>query len=450
MRSAADRREISLPKLTDRFLAAFKVEEGRKDRLVFDTACPGLGVRVTAKGTRTFLAQWTDPATKRKVREPLGVWGNLTIEQAREATRARLGAVAKGIDPQAERRRQRAEAERERAETALTFEALIEEWKALHLTHRRPRYAAEAERAIRRGLPSLLKRPAARISRADTVNALDQIVRAGKAVTAGRTMAYARACFAWGKRRGKVPENPFAELPIAAGGTERERALSDAEIAEVWASAGTLDYPFGPFYKLLILTLQRRDQVAGMRWSEISEDTSRWTLPGARMKNGKPHIVHLSEPARTVLRALPRVEGCDLVFSTTTYRLTAGENVEPKGERTRKPTPISGFSQGKRHLDAAIAKVRAATAAKLGRTFEAMPAWRVHDLRRTGVTTLAALGFDSIVVDKLLAHQPSKLRGVAGVYQRHDFARERAAALDAWAEHVIGVEIGNIVRLRAV
>ena len=206
----------------------------------------------------------------------------------------RLGAVAKGIDPKAERLHRRAEVERERAETALTFDALIEEWKALHLTHRRPRYAAEAERAIRFGLSGLLKRPAVRISRTDAVNALDQIVKAGKAVTAGRTMAYARACFAWGKRRGKVSENPFAELPIAAGATDRERALSDGEIAEVWAAADTLGYPFGPFYKLLILTLQRREEVAGMRWSEISADTTAWALPGARMKNGKPHIVHLS------------------------------------------------------------------------------------------------------------------------------------------------------------
>jgi len=86
-------------KVTDRLLAALKVESGRKDRLVFDTTSPGLGVRVTAKGTRTFIAQWTDPETHVKVREPLGVWGNLTIEQAREAARARLGVVAKGIDP---------------------------------------------------------------------------------------------------------------------------------------------------------------------------------------------------------------------------------------------------------------------------------------------------------------------------------------------------------------
>src|SRR4051794_19306633 len=121
-------RRGQMPKFTDRLIASLKVEGGRKDRLVFDTVSPGLGVRVTAKGTRTFLAQWTDPATRRKVREPIGVWGNITIDQAREAVRVRLGAVAKGIDPKAERMRRREEVERERAETALTFEALIEEW----------------------------------------------------------------------------------------------------------------------------------------------------------------------------------------------------------------------------------------------------------------------------------------------------------------------------------
>lgn len=111
-----------MPRFTDCFISSLKIEisslkiePGRKDRLVFDSTCPGLGLRLTAKGTQTFLVQWTDPTTRCKVREPLGIWGSITIEQAREAVRARLGAVAKGIDPKAERLRKRAEAERERA-----------------------------------------------------------------------------------------------------------------------------------------------------------------------------------------------------------------------------------------------------------------------------------------------------------------------------------------------
>jgi hypothetical protein len=113
-----------MPKLTNRFLADLTVADGRKDRMVFDTVCPGLGVRMTAKGTRTFIVQWTDPATRRKVREPLGVWGSITVDQARDAARVRLGAVAKGANPKEERLRQKLEAERQKAEAALTLGGL--------------------------------------------------------------------------------------------------------------------------------------------------------------------------------------------------------------------------------------------------------------------------------------------------------------------------------------
>jgi integrase len=419
-----------MAKLTDRFLATLKVKDGQKDRLVFDAACPGLGVRVTAKGTRTFLAQWTDPATKRKVREPLGVWGNLTIEQAREAVRARLGAVAKGVDPKAERSWRRADAERERSETALTFDALIEEWDVLHLAQRRERYRAEAVRAIRHAFPDLLKRPAARITKADAVNALDALVRDGKPTMAGRTLAYARAAFRWAEKRGKVASNPFQGLPIATSANARERVLDDTELAEAWTAAETLGYPWGPFFRLAMLTLQRREEVAGMRWSELVPDLSVWTIPGARMKNSRPHDVHLPEAARAILREMPCIDGCDFVLSTT------------------GKTPVSGFSKAKTALDAAIVKTRTEAAAKANRKPEPMAEWRTHDLRRSGVSVLARLGFDSIVVDKILAHQPAKLLGVAAVYQRHDFARERAAALDAWAAHVLGAEASNVVALR--
>jgi integrase len=420
-----------MPKLTDRFLAALRVEDGRKDRLVFDAACPGLGVRLTAKGTRAFIVQWTDPATRRKVREPIGVWGAITIDQAREAVRARLGAVAKGIDLKAERERRRAEAERERAEAALTFDALIEEWAALHLAQRRRRYRTEAVRAIKHAFADLLKRPAARITKADAVNALDKLVKAEKAAMAGRTLAYARAAFRWAEKRGKVPSNPFQGLPISAGANARERMLNDVELAEVWEASATLGYPWGPFFRLAMLTLQRREEVAGMRWPEINLDMRLWTLPGSRMKNGKPHDVHLSDATRAVLRDIPRVEGCDFVLSTT------------------GKTSVSGFSKAKAALNAAIAKARAEAAVKVNGNPQPLPEWRTHDLRRSGVSILARLGFDSIVADRILAHQPAKLLGVASVYQRHDFARERAAALDAWAAHVTGNAIENVIPLRS-
>jgi integrase len=405
-------------RLNERVLAGLKLGAGRKDRLVFDAACPGLGVRLTAKGTRTFVAQWTDPATRRKVREPLGVWGNLTLEQAREAARARLGAVAKGIDVRAERRARREAVEAERAVAALSFDKLIEEWAALHLVHRRPRYAAEATRAIRFSLAGLLSRPAARITRAEAVNALDKLAEAGKAAMAGRVMAYSRAAFHWAQKRGKVAANPFADLPVSAGATERDRVLTNRELAAIWRATGELGGQFGPLVQLLILNLLRREEVAGMQWSELSPDLSIWTIPAARMKNRKPHDVALSKASRAILRNLRRLHESDYVFTTT------------------GKAPVSGFSKAKIKLD----------------SLSGVGGWRLHDLRRTGVTKLAELGFDSIVVDKLLAHRPSKIRGVAAVYQRHHFAVERARALEAWAGHVLShaaaeAHSDNVVRL---
>ena len=157
-----------------------------------------------------------------------------------------------------------------------------------------------------------------------------------------------------------------------------------------------------------------------MRWSEISPDLATWTIPSARMKGGLPHVVALLAGARDVLATIPRINGQDLAFSTTGR------------------TAVSGFTKAKAALDRASSVTH----------------WRLHDIRRTGVSTLARMGVDSIVADKLLAHQPSKLRGAARVYQRHDFAAERARALEVWAAHVLacakGEHIaGNVVPLRA-
>jgi integrase len=419
-------------KLTDRLLTTLTVENGRKDRLVFDTAAPGLGVRVTAKGTRTFIAQWTDPSTRRKVREPLGVWGNLTIDQAREAVRVRLGQVAKGINPREERIRLKVEADRERAEEAFTFEKLVNEWATLHLIHRRKRYRYEAQRAIKQVFADLLKEPAARVTRSDVISVLDNLIKAGKVVTASRSLAYARAAFGWASKRGNVPMNPFVGLPIATATSERERVLTDAELADVWSATEVVPYPWGPFFRLAILTLQRREEVAAMRWSEIALDCRTWSIPGARMKNGKRHDTHLTEAARAVLRALPKTADCDFVFSTT------------------GKSPVSGFSKAKAALDKAIDKARAEDAGAKKIKFVPLASWRLHDLRRTGASTLARLGFDSVVVDKLLAHQPAKLKGVAAIYQRYDFATERASALDAWAAHVVVCRTsGEVIQLKA-
>jgi integrase len=389
----------------------------------------------TAAGNKVFLVQWTDAATGRKVREPLGASGSITVEQARAAARARLGRVAQGINPAAERAAAKAADEAHRTaaaaakeEARFTLHALVADWARLHLAGKRARYAAEAERAIRVAFRAHLDRPAASLTHAAVNSVLDALAGDGKAAMAGRTMAHGRACYGWAVKRRRLSLNPFAGLPQVEGGNpSRDRVLTDAEIGAVWRAAGTLGEPFGCIVRLLVLTAQRREEVASLRWSELSPDMAIWTLPAARAKNGKAHVVHLAEPARVILADMPRVAGQDLVFSTT------------------GTTAPSGFSKAKRMLDTAMAKDAAALwpHAERGRRRtcgtapELAAEWRLHDLRRTAVTWLADAGFPPHVADKLLNHVSGTIRGVAAIYQRGGFLAERKAALEAWSAHVL-------------
>ena len=251
---------------------------------------------------------------------------------------------------------------------------------------------------------------------------LDGLAEAGRAAMAGRTMAYARACYGWAQKRGKVPANPFQGLPVPAGIVARDRVLDAREVGEVWRAAGTLGHPFGPLVRLLLLTAQRREEVGAMRWSEVSADLSVWTIPAGRAKNGAAHVAHLAPEARAVLAGVPRLTGCDYVFTTT------------------GTSPVSGFSKAKERLDAAVAAARAEAAMKGGAEAEPMPAWRLHDFRRSAVTWLAGPPhrFPPHVCDKLLNHVTTTgLSDVARVYQRAEFLPERKAALVAWARHVV-------------
>jgi integrase len=417
-----------MPKLTERFISEVKPNEGQKDRLVFDSEVKGLGLRATASGSKVFLCQWQDKATGRKVREVLGAWGSITLEQARDAARVRLGRLAQGFDPRAELeakreadKAKRADAARAKEEAAFTMERLIEDWAKLHLAKKAPRYSTEAERALRVAFAAHLAKPAGALTHSVVQDVLDAIATDGRAAMASRTLAYGRACYGWAVKRRRLAMNPFAGLPAVEGGNpERDRVLTDAEIGAIWRAAGDIGAPFGPITRLLLLTAQRREEVAGMRWSEISADLTTWTLPGERTKNGKTHIVQLAEPARAVLASVRRIEGVDLVFTTT------------------GKTAPSGFSKAKLALDAAMAReaVAAGEAAPTG------PGWRFHDCRRSAVTWLAESGFGLHVADRLLNHVSGVVKGAGKVYQQGQFLAEREAALMAWGRHVLAMGEG--------
>jgi integrase len=223
--------------------------------------------------------------------------------------------------------------------------------------------------------------------------------------------------FNWLASRDVIMASPCAGVARPSKEEPRDRILTDNELKAVWAATSELGYPAMPFVHMLILTGQRRGEVAGMRWDEIEGDT--WTLPPERTKNGQKHTVPLSRQALDIIEATPRIVGSDFVFPGA------------RGGR------LAGFSHIKGYVDAR-AKLK--------------DQWAIHDLRRTVASSMAKIGIALPVVERLLNHTGGSFAGIAGIYQRHDFAAEKREALQRWADHVEGIAkgapAGKIVSLR--
>jgi integrase len=218
-----------------------------------------------------------------------------------------------------------------------------------------------------------------------------------------------------------VAASPCAKVKPPTEEKSRDRKLSDDELRLVLRGADAIGWPFGPIVQLLILTLQRRDEVAGMRRKELhAEDI--WKLPGARTKNHEEHEVPLAATAIEILEKVPKIGKSDFVFTVT-------------GQ-----TQVSGFSRAKKRLDAEILKIQQREAVERGddpEEIEAIPDWTLHDLRRTGASGMAKLGIQLPVIEKVLNHTSGSFAGIVGVYQRHSFAEEKRKALEMWSAHVL-------------
>jgi integrase len=329
----------------------------------------------------------------------------------------------RGVDP---RQRRRDAAERERELAGLAFGAYAERFLAHYADERgrRPRSVAHARQIIATHLtPVLGSKPMPTITRADLLRALDAIPAARKGARRS-AFSYASILFRWAEQRGDITTSPVGALPKPPAPASRDRVLSDTELLAAWRASETLAAPFGAFVRLLVLTGQRRSEVAGMGWQELDRSTATWLLPAERAKNGIAHSVPLSAPAVAELDQL------------------AGGECWPKAGpvlRTSKGVAVNSFSKLKAKLDAA--------------TGDEVGVWRMHDLRRTLATGLQRLGVRFEVVEAVLAHVSGARSGVAGIYQRHNWGDEKRSALDAWAAHVgallTGDERDNVVKLRA-
>ena len=389
-----------------------------RDVFVWDTEVRGFGLKVSKGGTKTYIFQYRMGGRGSPTRRyTIGPHGAFTPDEARVRAEKLRGKVSDGFDPGKEKAEERKRARAE-ADTPNTFGQHAKKY----IERECPRLARGEDIAsiIRREiLPHWDRRPIKELRKRDAIALTDSLVDARKPAAALKLYEVVKRIGSWLVDRDEIESSPFAGMKPPAIKTIRDRSLKDHEIAALWSVCEEMNYPFGSVVRLLLLTGQRRNEVAQMRWEELDLDNRKWTIPAERSKNRKPHLVPLSEPAQDIIESLPRFGG-PYVFSSTS------------GQR-----PVSGFSKAKRQIDKAVAKAVAKEAdEELDLEKHSLPDWRLHDLRRTCRTGMAALGVPEIVSEKVLNHQPAVL---ARTYNVHDYADEKRDALERWARKMLDI-----------
>lgn len=434
-----------------------------KDHFVWDDDVTGFGLKVTPTGSKIYVFQYRIARPGEAERTPakrytIGKHGKMTPEQARTRAKELSALAEEGIDPRqrdldefaAQDEAERQAREKARIENDLAFSRVAALWLDYyeHEKARRPSSISLAKLVVNRYLaPALGDKPMPHIGRADLQPILDAIPVRRKGMRRA-VFAYASVLFGWAAKRGDIAANPLTQMVKPEAPKSRDRVLTDGELAEVWNASEAIGAPFGPFFRLLILTGQRRSEVAGMGWAELDRTAATWTIPASRAKNGIAHIVPVATAMIAELDLIAASAKGDeekpeeVTWPNTSFVLT-----------TTGKTPISGITKAKTALDAAITKARRGEEDGEEQEADPMPAWRIHDLRRTLATGLQRLGIRFEVTEAVLNHVSGAKGGIAGIYQRHDWKEEKRSALDAWARHVAAIitpaEQGNVVSLTA-
>jgi integrase len=359
----------------------------------FDRQYSGLVLRISSHGRKTWNYLYRINGKLRRM--TLDTYPAMTVAEAHDAWREARDQVRAGQDPA-----------RKVGTGATDFRGVFEEWML------RDQAGNKTLETVGRTfennvLPVWADRHIGTIGRRDVLDVIDKVADRGAVIAARRLHSYLHRLFGWALGRGIVEINPLASLPKPGSETKRDRVLTDPELLSVWNAASEVGHPYGTAVQLLILTGARREEIGQLQWSEI--DGENITLDGSRTKNGEPHVIPLSLPARTIIDALPRIAGSDFVFSKN------------------GTSPIASWDKAKSKLD----------------QLASIAPWRTHDLRRSCATGLQKLGTPLQVTEACLGHTAGSRGGIVGVYQRHDYAAEKASALEAWGAHIVALVEGR-------
>ncbi|MBJ7410854.1 MAG: integrase arm-type DNA-binding domain-containing protein [Phenylobacterium sp.] len=439
-------------RLTDRTLRRPPPAAGQTE--LWDDLVPGFGLRIAAGGSRTFFVM--KRLNGKLVRRTVGKVapqdgpqrdGELSLPAARDRARKLLSDLARGVDPD----QRKASVTDRAASMPSTFGDVAgkvgpddKDGKPTWVTgayfkdrSRRGGGAlksrAELERKVRVDLKGWANRKLDTITKAD-VRAVIEAKQETSPIAANRLLALIRRVLRWAVREKLIDANPAMDIDGSAE-VERERVLKTQELARIWAGAEAMGYPYGPLVQLLILTAQRRNEVAEAPWSEI--DGNAWRLADDRAKRGKGHLIPLSPRAVSIIESLPKMgDPPKLLFTTGKRAAKKGEKIDPKAP----PAPVSGWSRMKTRLDRIIAEQAAKAADEpLDLEKHSLAPWTLHDIRRSVATHLRdgdVMGEDRVerlTVSKILNHAEG---GMTRLYDRYSADPEQRRALEAWALRV--------------
>ena len=390
--------------LSDTFVRALQAAPAGERHDYWDTKVTGFGVRVTDRGAKSFVLYARFPPAGMPARRALGDASKMGLAAARKKAREWLDLIEQGRDPKETARQLTLKAQRA---NRTTFAIVAEEWLR-DAVQGKQRKAREVEADVRREFIARWgSKPITEITALDVRDVIRE-VKARAPAQARNVLGYAKRLFDWAVAQDVYgldvsPAEKLRPKDIIGKKVLRQRVLADAELRALWLAADKLTYPYGPLFKMLALTGQRKSEVADARWREIDQAKKLWTIPPERMKGDAAHVVPLTDDVMTILATLPRFKKGDHLFSTTL------------GAK-----PVNGFSKAKQRLDQEMA-------ADLGGEVDPFV---IHDIRRTMRTGLSALPIPDRVRELVIAHaQP----GLHKVYDQYAYEIEKRQALELWA-----------------
>lgn len=352
-------------RLTDISIRALKPPE-RGQKTHFDDGLTGFGVRVSQGGTKTFVLMH---GADRKLTS-IGRVGIVSLAQARQKAKRLLAEQMLGI----------------RAEESATFQEALDAFLASCEGRIRPRTVYDYRRLLNRHFGRFAKRRLSAIPKSEFVEAVDRLK--GTPVEQNHAFAAGRTFFRYCVSHGLLTQSPFEAMKLPARIRTRDRTLDPQELAAVYRAAEEIGYPFGTIVQLLILTGERKGEIAALEWGWIGDDAI--TIPKTVAKNHREHTFPIGSIVRSVLANVPKNDS----------RLFTVYNWDSKTNDLRARAGIPHFV--------------------------------LHDLRRSYASGMASLGVAPHVVERLLNHVSGTVSGVAAVYNRYTYAAEMREAVTAW------------------